>query len=121
MTNFLQKTFGGLAPSYYWRHFFFGALLTALMIYVSLNGNKPVQLGFYFYCVINTLLYPYARFVWESCVNFILGNTIFVANIWLMLLSKLFTIALCWCLALFIAPVGLIYLYFHHEKNRYTE
>lgn len=118
MISFLQKTFGGLSTAYYVRHFFFGALLTALLIYVSLNGQQPVDIGFYFFAIINTLLYPYARFVWESCANFILGNNIMVVNVWLILLTRLFTIALCWCLAMFIAPVGLIYLYFHHEKNR---
>lgn len=117
MTGFLQKTFGGLRPAYYWRHFVFAAAFAALLIYVAMNGKQPVDTGFYVFAVVNTVLYPYARFVWESCVSFILGDNIFVVNAWLLLLTKLFTIAMCWCLATIIAPAGLIYLYFHHSKQ----
>lgn len=118
MLSFLQKTFGGLNPRYYWRHFFFAVAFAALLIYVALNGKQAPDNGFYVYAIINTLLYPYTRFVWESCVNFILGDNIFVVNVWLLLLTKLFTIALCWSLAMVIAPLGLIYLYFHHAKQQ---
>jgi hypothetical protein len=33
-----------------------------------------------------------------------------------MLFVKVITMALCWCFAIFIAPIGLGYLYYHHSK-----
>lgn len=33
-----------------------------------------------------------------------------------MLFIKLFTMAMCWAFAIFIAPVGLAWLYWHHSK-----
>lgn len=116
MQQILRKTFGGLSAQYYGRHLFFAALFAALIIYVSLNGEEPVQLSMIALLVINTLLYPYSRFVYESAVRFIMGNNIFFVNAIFMMITKLMTMLLCWSLAIFIAPIGLAYLYYHHSK-----
>jgi hypothetical protein len=29
---------------------------------------------------------------------------------------KIFTMVICWACAIFIAPIGLAYLYYHHTK-----
>jgi hypothetical protein len=42
---------------------------------------------------------------------------VFFVNAFLMLFVKLITMALCWAGAMFIAPVGLAYLYYHHSKK----
>ena len=70
-----------------------------------------------FLMLINTVLYPYSRFVYESVVGFIMGNNIFITNAVMLLAAKLFTMALCWGAAIFIAPVGLAYLYYQHSKK----
>ena len=65
---------------------------------------------------INTLLYPYSRFVYESVVGFIMGNNVYWVNAIFMLFVKLVTMSVCWSAAIFIAPIGLAYLYFHHSN-----
>lgn len=65
---------------------------------------------------INTFLYPYSRFVYESIVSFIMGNNVFFVNAIFMVVVKIFTMLLCWSFAIFIAPIGLAYLYYHHSK-----
>lgn len=67
--------------------------------------------------VVNTPLYPYSRFVYESITKFIMGENVFFVNAFLMMLVKVMTMAICYMLAVFIAPVGLVYLYFHHNKQ----
>jgi hypothetical protein len=42
---------------------------------------------------------------------------VFLTNALLLLFVKLVTMAICWSLAIFIAPVGLAYLYCHHSKE----
>jgi hypothetical protein len=66
--------------------------------------------------VVNTLLYPYSRFVYESIMNFIMGQNVFFVNALLMLGVKLMTMLLCWAFAIFVAPIGLAYLYYHHSR-----
>jgi hypothetical protein len=116
MQNIIRKTFGGLTTQYYLRQFFFGGFLAALFIYSQLNANKPIEFGFLAFLVVNTLLYPYSRFVYESIVSFIMGENVFFINAIFMLIAKLFTMALCWSLAILIAPIGLAYLYYYHSK-----
>lgn len=115
----LAKTFGGLSREYYLRHFLFGLIFPILIIWASVSGPPPHELtvatiGF---CVVNTILYPYSRFVYESIVGFVMGGNVFFVNAFMLLFAKLITMMLCWFLAVFIAPLGLGYLYYRHSKT----
>lgn len=117
MRQFFAMTFGGLTPSYYIRQLFFGALFAALVVYMKSRTPSGIGLDSLSLAVVCTLLYPYSRFVYESAIGFILGQNVFFVNALLMLAVKVFTMFLCWFLALFIAPVGLAYLYWHHSRK----
>lgn len=67
---------------------------------------------------VNTLLYPYSRFVYESIVDFILGRNVFFVNATMMLIVKWMTMTFCWGFAIFVAPIGLAYLYFARGRSR---
>mgnify|MGYP000946992993 CR=1 FL=1 len=114
----IAKTFGGLSLSYYARNFIFGLIFPALFMLMQSQTARPTSLGMMAFLVISTLLYPYARFVYESIVSFVMGENIFLINSIVMLLTKLLTMLLCWACAIFIAPVGLVYLYFYHSKQQ---
>ena len=113
----IAKTFGGLSKSYYFRQLFFGLLFLALIIFTSSLTSQGVSFGLVFVASISTLLYPYSRFVYESVIGFITGGNVFFVKASLMMFVKLMTMAACWSGAVFIAPVGLAYLYYHHSKN----
>jgi len=117
MQEIIKKTFGGLSNQYYLRQLFFGSLLAALIIYAFINGGKPIPFSMIALLAINTFLYPYSRFVYESVVGFIMGNNVFYVNAIFMMIMKVFTMMLCWSFAIFIAPIGLAYLYYHHSKT----
>ncbi|WP_185714592.1 hypothetical protein [Campylobacter rectus] len=115
--EFIKKTFGGLSASCYRRHLFFGAIFMALYIALFYSmGDKRVFT--YLLLIGNTFLYPYSRFVYESIVGFIFGDNIFFVNAVYLLVAKFMTMLICWSFAVFIAPFGLIYLYFYHTKNK---
>jgi hypothetical protein len=111
------KSFGGLSAKYYMRQFIFGLIFPAFMIFMSMHGKTPISSGMITFMVISSLLYPYARFVYESVVDFIMGENLFFVNALLMLIVKFIMMVLCWAFALFIAPIGLLYLYFYHSKQ----
>ncbi len=112
----IEKTFGGLSAQYYFRQFIFGLLVSAFVFYMSTQGGKNIQLGALAFITLNTFLYPYARFVYESVVGFVMGENVFFINAIFMLITKFITMSMCWVLSIFIAPVGLAYLYYHHSK-----
>ena len=95
--SFIKKTFGGLSSPYYLRQLFFGAIFTALLI---------------------VLMYKYSRFVYESVADFIFGDNVFFVNALFLLVAKFITMLLCYGFAFVIAPLGLLYLYFYHTKNK---
>jgi len=116
MKEFIRKTFGGLNVQYYIRQILFGGIFAAIVIYSMLNNSGSIELGMIAFAIINTILYPYSRFVYESIVGFILGDNVFFVNAIFMLFAKIFTMVLCWSFAIFIAPIGLAYLYYYHSK-----
>jgi len=52
---------------------------------------------------------------------FIVGDDVFFLNWGVMLLANLITMGICWCLAVFIAPLGMGYLYLYHSRNAELE
>jgi hypothetical protein len=122
MRPIIRKTFGGLAARYYVRHFLFGLIFPALFLFALRHDAQNLQLPpeniyfGYFLFAANTLLYPYSRFVYESIVDYIMGENVFFVSGCLMLPVKFVTMAICWSWAIFIAPIGLLYLYIHHSR-----
>lgn len=116
MKDLIRKTFGGLTTHYYFRQLIFGLLVAGFVVWVATQNGRMMPWNMVVFTVISSLLYPYARFVYESIVGFVLGENVFFVNALLMLLVKFVTMSLCWTFAIFVAPVGLAYLYFHNSR-----
>lgn len=116
MPPLIRKTFGGLSAAYYVRNLLFALIFLIFFILIFSRSSQPAPIGAMVFLVVSTLLYPYARFVYESIAGFVMGNNVFFVNAIVMLFVKLFTMAMCWAFAIFIAPVGLAWLYWHHSK-----
>jgi hypothetical protein len=112
-----HKTFGGLTRRYYLRHLFFASILLGIFLVADLTHNAP-SYDRLLYIFVSTFLYPYSRFVYEGVVNFLLGGNVFFGDAVLFLAVKAVSMLLCWFLAIVIAPIGLLYLYFYHSKSR---
>ena len=119
MHPILAKSFGGLSTQYYVRQFLFGLIFPALLLFILSHGSKPVAVPvtLLLYFAVNSFLYPYSRFVYECVVDYIVGRNIFILPALIVLFFKWMTMGLCWCLAIFIAPVGLLYLYVRNSRQ----
>ncbi|EEH2567400.1 hypothetical protein GYD59_002107 [Salmonella enterica] len=84
--------------------------------YLTQNPSG-MKVGNVIFFVINALFYPYARFVYEQVISFIMGENVFFINAIVMLMAKVITMCLCWIFSIFIAPVGLAYLYYYHSRG----
>ena len=112
----IAKTFGGLSLQYYVRQFLFGLVFPAFALFMLSRGPHPIQISVIALFIVNSLLYPYSRFVYEGVVGYLIGQNAFFVNVFFMLFVKAITMLLCWSFALFVAPIGLAYLYYHHSK-----
>ncbi|WP_257971065.1 hypothetical protein, partial [Vibrio parahaemolyticus] len=107
MKEFVKCTFGGLKTSYLVRQYIFGALIAAVFFSAATKNGQELSIATIAVFTVNTLLYPYSRFVYERIVEFVMGNNVFFVNAVLMLTVKAFTMVLCWAAAIFVAPLGL--------------
>ena len=119
MRQIFARTFGGLTKQYYIRQFIFGLIFPVMLFFILSQGSQqvPVPLTVIGLFLANTLLYPYSRFVYESIMDFIMGGNVFWVNGFILLVTKLITMSICWFFAIFIAPIGLVYLYFYQGKQ----
>ena len=67
------------------------------------------------YAVICTIIFPFSKLVWDEIKQTILGNnTIFSVGIWAVFINfivKVLINALLWFFAIFVAPLGILYLW----------
>ena len=66
----ISKTFGGLSSQYYLRQFVFGLIFPAFAYLMTSIANDPIPGPMLVMMLINTLLYPYSRFVYEGISDF---------------------------------------------------
>ena len=112
-----EKTFSGLSREYYFREFIFGLIFVVLFFYPYYTKGMTIPpIGVILTAILSQILYPYSRFVYHSITDFIFGNNMFIVNAFPMLILK-FLMMICWFFAIFIAPIGLLYLYYHHTKE----
>ncbi|NIC06538.1 hypothetical protein [Billgrantia bachuensis] len=121
MRDFIAMTFGGLSLRYFLRQLFFGAGMSALIVFMVVQGDAQLRMDQLVLLMANALLYPYSRFVYEQVIGFLMGDNVFFVNAVMMLVVKMFTMTLCWGFAFFIAPLGLAYLYFYHRRAQRQE
>ncbi len=123
MQHIIRRSFGGLSIQYYFRHFLFGLIFPALFLWLmySQSGHISFRLSTTLFFIANAFLYPYARFVYESVVDFIMGDTVLITGIIFMLFAKSLSMLFCWAFSLLIAPIGLIWLYIYHSRNTPTD
>jgi hypothetical protein len=72
----------------------------------------PFLVGF---CLVNTLLFPFAKLVWNNVRDFILGDTVLISSAMFLFMGKFFINGTLWSLAIFIAPIGIGYLWFRNR------
>ena len=116
MAGFFRKTLGGLSQAYLIRQYIFGIIIGGPLIWLMLASQNPHKVANVTAFIIFTLLYPYSRFVYESCIEYITGRNVFAFPVGIFLFVKMMTMLMCWALAIFIAPLGLLFLYFYHSR-----
>ena len=126
MNPIIRKTFGGLTLAYYIRQFLFSLIFTIPMIWMFVwiaqgrpegAEDGPMLVILILFCVLNSFLYPYSRFVYESIVAYVIGDNVFFLPLAVIVPVKIVMMSICYSFAVFIAPFGLVFLYFFHSKR----
>ncbi len=116
--KYLRRIFGGFNTQYLVRSYVLSFVFFGLMIYavvINRPAASPVNWSGTTLLVISALLYPFSKLVYDELKAFLLGNNVFYLSAPIVIIAKLFINALLFAFAIFIAPLGVLYL---HLRSR---
>lgn len=119
--QFLHRTFGAIDRQFLVRAYLIGVALMAFFVWIELKaeGNIAAAAPQILLAIASTILFPFAKLVWNEIRDFLLGSNVFFLNAILMVAGKVVVNLMLWFFAFFIAPVGLVYLWYR-TRNRVT-
>lgn len=114
-----SRTLGSLTPQFTIRAYGVGIALFVFIAWIAFSSpgashgeQEAIPYAALFYAFVNTLLFPFSKLVWNELRNLALGDNFVLINAFVMLIAKIFINLFLWCLAIFIAPMGLLYLWY---------
>ncbi len=118
--NFLRRIFGGVQPSYIVRSYLIGLIFFALIVGMALSAETKngTPIGLIVFAVLNTLLFPFAKLIWDELRNLAFGNNVIFMNAIFLFMLKWFVNAMLWAFAIFVAPIGILYLWFRTRQPK---
>ncbi|WP_299592928.1 hypothetical protein [uncultured Tateyamaria sp.] len=122
MKNFAASVVGSLDKGWLFRAYLIGALcfcwVMGMRVMAAQDPNfvpssDTPSVGFFFrFSLISTILFPFAKIVWNVVRDFILGDTVLISNAAALFLGKFIVNLALWTMAIFIAPIGIGYLWY---------
>ncbi len=113
-----QRIFSGVRTSYLIRAYIIGAIFFLLMASVSLSAQAKngTPYGAITFAALSTVLFPFAKLVWDELRDLAIGNNMIFMNAILLFMLKWFVNAFLWTFAIFVAPLGVLYLWFRTRQ-----
>lgn len=118
--NFVKRIFGSVQPRYLIRAYVLSAAFMAFMTWMmlSLDGAKPMHYRAATLAVfgVGALLFPFSKLVWDEIKRVMMGETVFFMNAILLMVLKVLVNFFLWGFSIFIAPLGILYLWFRSRN-----
>lgn len=111
-----------MQPSYLVRSYLIGLIFFALIVVMTFGAENRsgTPIGLLVYAALSTLLFPFAKLVWDELRDLAFGNNIVLMNAIFLFMLKLFINLFLWAFAIFVAPLGILYLWFRSRQPKMT-
>lgn len=111
--NAFKRVFGAVSGAHLVRSYLLGLIFLALFCWLFFKTARPMgetilTLGYFGIC---TLLFPFAKLVWDQLKSLVLGESIILMPVILLYPLKLIVNLILWFFAIFVAPFGLAYIW----------
>lgn len=120
--TFIKSIFGFVSPQYLIRAYLISLVIAVIWFFANqaaLEQNSQ-KILWYGYILVSALLFPFAKLVWDEVRDLIIGNNgITYFGLWAIGVNFMFKAIvniLLWALAIFIAPLGILYLWWKQSK-----
>lgn len=117
--TFLTRLFGAIDRTFLARSYVISFAILGLCITMTFQadgGLSPSSLPFYGFMVLNAALFPFAKLVWNELRDFLMGANFVIANAFLVFGLKMLINMMLWVFAVFVAPLGVAYLWFRTRE-----
>jgi hypothetical protein len=116
--NCFRRIFSGLHPSYIIRSYLIGLVFFGMIAAVAASSKEQagLPLGMIAISVLNTLLFPFSKLVWDELRNLALGNNVIIMNAIFLFMLKWLINTLLWGFAIVVAPAGILYLWYRTRE-----
>jgi len=118
--NFIRRIFSGVQPTYLIRSYLIGLIFFALIVGMALSAETKsgTPVGLLAFGTLSTLLFPFAKLVWDELRDLAFGNNVIFMNAIFLFMLKWFVNGFLWAFAIFVAPVGILYLWFRTRQAK---
>jgi hypothetical protein len=103
----VRRIFASVDRAYLIRGWAIGGALFVLLTMVTKVQNAQLTALY----AVNTALFPFAKLVWDEIRGVALGQTVLLLPAVLLYVCKLFINAVLWGLSIFIAPMGIFWVW----------
>ena len=117
----VRRTVGSLSPQYAIRSYVIAFALFAFFAWMRAqpDPNVPGATGgleasdypTLVVLFVGSLLFPFTKLVWDELRDLALGENFVLINAVVMLIAKIFINFMLWFVSIFVAPLGLLYLW----------
>ena len=110
-----KNIFRALNTSWLLRHYAYVIMPFIAFYLFDINSFSGGQLVFLTIC---SAFYPFAMYVYESIVNFFVGENLFILPLKFVIIWKVVRFVIIWLFSIPIGLIGLIYLYYKVNKGQ---
>lgn len=119
--NFVKNIFVAVSPRYLIRAYVISFAMLAIWLFANnaaVQGSSKVF--WYSYLLLSLILFPFAKLVWDEIRDTLVGNnSITYFGLWAIgvnYILKLMVNFALWAFSIFIAPLGILYLWLQNRK-----
>lgn len=125
----VRRTIGSLSPQYVIRAYVIAFALFAFFAWmraqqdpnaqgaIATGGYDASDYGTLAVLFVGSLLFPFTKLVWDELRDLALGENFVLINAVVMLIAKIFINFMLWFGSIFVAPLGLLYLWYRTRER----
>lgn len=123
----VRRTLGSLSPRYAIRSYVIAFALFAFFTWMraqpdpnvqgAIGGLEASDYGTLAVLFVGSLLFPFTKLVWDELRDLALGENFVLINAVVMLIAKIFINVMLWFVSIFVAPLGMLYLWWRSREN----
>ena len=119
------RLFGGIDRTFLVRSYLIAAAFSAVYLYMyygsetdSSVGGIRVNAPLISFLIVNSLLFPFSKLLYNELRGFVFGDSLFIMPVIVLYPAKLIINTALFAFSMFLAPIGLLYVWWRTRPVR---